>query len=84
MFVPRLITTWAVLLALLAAALGAARPSSGAAPETRYVVRPGDTLWTIAAARTDGDVREAVWRIQLRNALHGGVLRPGRVLFLPG
>ncbi len=83
MFASRLITTGAVLLALLAAALGAARPSSGAAPETQYVVQPGDTLWGIAAARSHGDVREAIWQIQRRNGLHSALLRPGMVLVVP-
>ncbi len=83
MFGSRLVTG-AVLLALLPAALGAARPSSGAASEARYVVRPGDTLWEIAAARYPGaDPRESVWRIQQRNALDGASLRVGDVLVLP-
>jgi LysM repeat protein len=60
MFVSRLILAGVVLLTLLVLALGAARPSSGATSETRYVVKPGDTLWRIAAEYTGGDVREAV------------------------
>ncbi len=52
MFVSRLILAGVVLLTLLVLALGAARPSSGATPETRYVVKPGDTLWGIAAEYT--------------------------------
>jgi LysM repeat protein len=82
-FVSRLVLTGVVLLALLLVALGAARPSSGAAPETRYVVEAGDTLWAIASARYDGDPREAVWRIQERNDLASPLLRPGQVLVLP-
>ena len=85
MFGSRLALTGVVLLALLLAALGAARPSSGAAPEARYVVQLGDTLWTIAAERYGGDVREAVWRIRERNGLDDpGSLQPGAVLTLPG
>jgi LysM repeat protein len=84
MFASRLITTGAVLLVLLAVALGAARPSSGAAPETRYVVRAGDTLWALASQRASRDVREAVWKIQQRNGLGSADLRPGMVLYLPG
>ncbi len=84
MFVPRLILTGVVLFLLIAGiALGAARPTSGAAPETRYVVRAGDTLWAIAAGRYDGDVREAIWRIEERNGIHGSTLQPGDVLMLP-
>jgi LysM repeat protein len=82
-FGSRLVLSGVVLLALLLVALGAARPSSGAAPETRYVVEAGDTLWAIASARYDGDPREAVWRIQERNDLASPLLRPGQVLVLP-
>jgi LysM repeat protein len=83
MFASRLILTGLVLLTLLLAALGAARPSNGAAPETRYVVQPGDTLWGIAEGRYDGDPREAVWRIQERNGLEGASIQPGQELVLP-
>jgi len=64
-------------------ALSAARPSSGAGPERRYVVQSGDTLWTIASSRYSGDPRAAVWEIQHRNHLDGAVLVPGTVLRLP-
>jgi len=84
MFGSRLIVLGVVLLALLLAALGAARPSSGAAPETRYVVQPGDTLWEIAEERYGGDARKGVWRIEERNAVSAGELQPGMVLALPG
>ena len=84
MFGSRLIITGVVLLALLVVALGAARPSSGAAPETRYVVQPGDTLWEIAAGHYAGDVREGVWRIERRNGVSAGRLQPGITLVLPG
>jgi nucleoid-associated protein YgaU len=83
MFDSRLILTGVVLLALLLAALGAARPTSGAAPETRYVVKPGDTLWQIADARYASDPREAIWQIVRRNHLDGAVIVPGQVLTLP-
>ena len=84
MFASRLILLGAVLLALLLAALGAARTSSGAAPETRHVVRPGETLWAIASARYAGDPREGVWRILERNGLADATIHPGQVLVLPG
>jgi hypothetical protein len=73
-----------VLAAVLAAvALAVARPSSGAAAEERYLVRPGDTLWALATDRYGGDPRRGVWQIRERNGLGGGVLRPGTVLYLP-
>jgi LysM repeat protein len=82
-FGSRLVLSGVVLLALLLVALGAARPSSGAAPETRYVVEAGDTLWAIASARYEGDPREAIWRIEERNDLASPLLQPGQVLVLP-
>jgi nucleoid-associated protein YgaU len=73
-----------VLLALVGVlALAAPRPSSGARAEERYVVRPGDTLWELAAERFGGDPREGVWEIRRRNELPGALLEPGTVLYLP-
>lgn len=83
MFGSRLVLIGVVLLLLLLAALGAARPTSGAAPETRYVVQAGDSLWAIAESHYDGDPREAIWRIEQRNDLRGVTLRPGQELVLP-
>jgi nucleoid-associated protein YgaU len=59
------------------------RPSVGAAPERLYVVRAGDTLWTIAARTYGGDPREGVWRVRERNGLDGSLIRPGQRLVLP-
>ena len=58
-------------------------PSEGAGRERTYVVRAGDTLWTIAASHYGGDPREAVWKLQQRNGLDGTMLHPGQRLFLP-
>jgi hypothetical protein len=82
-FGSRLVFIGVVLLSLLLVALGAARPTSGAAPETRYIVRPGDTLWSIAEASYGGDPRKGVWRIERRNGLEGAAIVPGQVLALP-
>jgi hypothetical protein len=46
-------------------------------------VRPGETLWGIAAERYAGDPRAAVWRIEQRNGLAHGPLEPGTILYLP-
>jgi LysM repeat protein len=73
-----------VILALVTVAVAVvARTSSGHGPERVYVVRPADTLWSIAVASYGGDPREAVWEIQRRNHLEGTVLRPGERLVLP-
>jgi nucleoid-associated protein YgaU len=84
MFASRLASLGVALALLAVFALGAARPSVGATPETRYVVKPGDTLWAIAEARHGGDPREGVWRIQEANGLEGSILRPGQVILVPG
>lgn len=60
-----------------------ARPSESAGPERAYVVRPGDTLWTVASSHYAGDPRRAVWRIRERNGLQHGALRVGQRLVLP-
>ena len=84
MFASRLASLGVALALLAVFALGAARPSVGAAPEARYIVEPGDTLWTIAAARYGGDPREGVWRLRETNGLEGSTLRPGQVILVPG
>lgn len=79
---------FAKLLFLLAAAalvVGlVARSSHGAGPERTYVVKPADTLWSIAARSYAGDVREGVWRLEQRNRLTSATLVPGEKLVLPG
>lgn len=84
MFASRLAVIGVALFLLIAGlALGAARPTSGAAPETRYVVQAEDTLWDIASSRYEGDPREGVWRIMERNGLADSLLHPGEVIVLP-
>jgi nucleoid-associated protein YgaU len=74
----------AVIIALLTIAVAyGARTSNSAQHERTYVVRAGDTLWTIAASHYGGDPREAVWRLQDRNHLAGTLLTPGERLVLP-
>jgi nucleoid-associated protein YgaU len=75
-----------LILALIVATVAVAvvaRASSGHGPEQAYVVRPADTLWSIAASRYGGDPREGVWRIQERNRLQTTLIRPGERLVLP-
>jgi LysM repeat protein len=73
-----------ILVLAVALAVGYfARPSGGAGPETTYVVRPADTLWTIAASHYAGDPRAAVWKLQKRNHLPSTTLVPGQTLTLP-
>ena len=59
-----------------------ARSSDASGPEGRYVVRPHDTLWSIATMRY-ADPREGVWELRERNDLEGTTIVPGQVLVLP-
>ena len=75
-----------ILIALLATFLGwslLTRASEGAGRAELYVVRPGDTLWSIASARYAGDPREGIWKLQQRNDLAGTMITPGERLVLP-
>ena len=78
---------FAKVLALAVAALivwaVVARASEGAARERVYVVRPYDTLWSIAERSGTNDPRELVWRIERRNHLQGAALVPGERLLVP-
>ena len=74
---------FAIVLVLTALAVGlAARSSHGAGPERTYVVKPTDTLWSIAARTYSGDTREGVWELEQRNHLRSATLTPGQVLVL--
>ncbi len=59
------------------------RPSESASPERAYVVRPADTLWSIAVDHYAGDPRAAIWNLRQRNGLTGTTLQPGQRLILP-
>jgi LysM repeat protein len=59
-----------------------ARSSDASGPERSYVVRPYDTLWSIASAGY-ADPRQGVWEIKQRNDLSGATIVPGQVLVLP-
>ena len=75
-----------LLIALVATFFGwslLTRTSDGAGRAQLYVVRQGDTLWSIAAARYAGDPREGVWKLQRRNDLAGTTISPGERLVLP-
>jgi hypothetical protein len=74
-----------LFVGLLAALVWALVPhaSSGAGHERIYVVRPADTLWSIAARRYGGDPREGVWKIERRNGLRDPTVAPGDSLVLP-
>ncbi|HZT95069.1 MAG TPA: LysM peptidoglycan-binding domain-containing protein [Gaiellaceae bacterium] len=75
-----------LLILICVAALGvglAARGSSGAGPRQTYLVKPGDTLWSVAEHTYAGDPREGVWKLEQRNRLASATIVPGERLVLP-
>ena len=75
-----------LLIALIVTFLGwslLTRTSDGAGKAQLYVVRPGDTLWSIAAERYAGDPRAGIWKLQHTNDLAGTTITPGEQLVLP-
>ena len=61
-----------------------AHSSRGAGHRQVYVVKPYDTLWSIATSHYAGDVREGIWKIERENHLAGATVVPGERLVLPG
>ena len=47
------------------------RPAGSHGPKQVHVVRPYETLWSIARASYGGDTRDAIYRIQQANHLAG-------------
>ena len=80
MFVRIVLTTFVITVLAWAVLV---RSSDGAGPPRAYVVKPGDSLWSIAAEQYAGDPREGVWKLQKQNGLAGVTIRPGQRLFLP-
>ena len=79
----------AVAVLVLTAALGAPAAASAFgepstdAPSQRYVVRAGDTLWSVAThLAPQEDPRDVVDRLVEVNALDGATIVPGQVLVL--
>jgi len=76
----RLVVIVAILVVCVA---WGARRSDSAGKEQLYVVKAGDTVWTIASSHYGGDIREAVWRLEDRNHITGALVHPGQKLRLP-
>jgi LysM repeat protein len=75
-----------LLIVLCSAALAvglAAHSSRGAGPKRTYVVKPGDTLWSVAQKMYGGDPRQGIWKIEQRNHLAAATIFPGEKLVLP-
>ncbi len=85
-----LLTSIALALLLLLAgsvAAGTAAPVAGdvVTAVVEHKVRPGDTLWSIAAGYTDpgDDVRATIHDIKVANQLESSALGVGQVLVIP-
>jgi nucleoid-associated protein YgaU len=59
------------------------RGSEGAGAGQPYRVRPGDTLWSIAAEHYNGDPRQGIWMLRRENGLARAALEPGQVIVIP-
>ena len=85
MFAACLVLTLVAVVLVIGGA-SVATEEAGVAPPTRIVmVHEGDTLWSIAAARTaDGqDVRDTMTRIERLNALASEIVYAGQRLRVP-
>jgi hypothetical protein len=84
-----IVSTIAVTVASMAAAGGAqaanhGRPGAGYAGMRQIVVRPGQTLWSIAAqVEPSADPRLVVAQIMTANAMTGTVIEAGQLLWVP-
>ena len=78
---PRFVTVVLLLVALWG---GLAHASGASGNSGTYVVKPGDTLWSIAHRYYGGDLRRGVWDLEQRNDLGRSVLLiPGQRLIVP-
>ncbi len=73
----------ATVLVATAVGLGLSKPGGTSGPSEPYVVQAGDTLWSIAASRYEGDTRKAIWRIRTGNDLGTRSILVGEVIELP-
>ena len=74
----------AVLLVLASVSLAKVALGGTAPADVTMVVQPGETLWSIAAARYPADdTRERVDAIERLNGLSGPRIEVGEVLHLP-
>lgn len=68
----------------IARALGAGTDLMRPATSRTYVVRAGDTLWSIARSiAPERDPREVIHRLEALDPALDGELRPGQVLSIP-
>jgi nucleoid-associated protein YgaU len=79
----RLAIALAVAVALVVLLSGLVHANLSADGSDRVTVAPGDTVWSIAAQHTGGDVRDEVDAILQANHLSSPVIVPGQELVIP-
>jgi nucleoid-associated protein YgaU len=82
----RMLVAAVVGAALLAGPVARALAPAATAPVARrvYIVKPGDSLWSIAVRVADGrDPRIVVDAIGDRNHVEGAAIVPGQTLIIP-
>jgi LysM repeat protein len=79
-----LLSLTVVMVAGFAAQSGANQEAASTAPSfTTIVVAPGETLWSVAAAFSQGDVQAMLAQIREANSLKGFDLQSGQKLRVP-
>ena len=80
----RLLAKLLVLTALIGAVMMQAVLGTSGWAGPSVVVRPGQTLWSIASQHyPQSDPRAAISAFEAANSLHGAVITPGERLVLP-
>ena len=84
LFLGALLTVFVFAFVVMGGSSATTETGGTPAATERIVVAPGQTLWQIASAHTDGgDVRATVDAIEKLNALDGAMLYAGQELFVP-
>lgn len=78
-----LVVAFVVMALVLTIVYGTAQARKEAPQIESHIVRPGDTLWGIAAAnRGTTEIRKYIYQIQTLNEL-GSTIYPGQTIILP-
>ena len=74
-----------ILAFILVCLWGVLAGTSGASGHSRsYLVKQGDSLWSITGHYYGGDIRKGVWELERRNHIgESDTVTPGQRLLLP-
>lgn len=82
---PRFIVAISIFACLVSFIMSMATSQVFSAEPLEYnsiVVAKGDTLWGIAS-KLDGDTKENIYNIQIKNDLNGSIIYEGQELLVP-